>query len=367
MSTDLTVSPVLKATEETQSVVYSASPRIVYSTNAVVVYSTNAPVVYSTNPPIVYSTNPVVVYSTNQLMVLASGQTLPPGSFGLPIYSESGPSLYSPGPLPFTGSGPTVYAPGPRPYSDSGPTIYAPGPLPYSGSGPTLYAPGPPVPFSSPDAPSALDVYWPPYHTEREYFGSQFSAASEAIKLEVKNSTQGGVSSPEKVSSPSGTQQAASPIQFHAVEGLTGIMAHLSEKLEVPLRLATYTDTKFGGLRIAEYRISPGTSVDLNGVSGALKTLEKVDKVTKLYSIYRNTKSEFESRGITGSSLVDAWVASPQSVIFAFKDPDAGIKALTEGFTSASAVSIRFVSFGLIEVHGPEIEQFVNKVATQAK
>jgi hypothetical protein len=61
--------------------------------------------------------------------------------------------------------------------------------------------------------------------------------------------------------------------------------------------------------------------------------------------------------------LVNAWVTAPQSVVFAFENPDAGIKALTEGFTSASAVSIRFASFGLVEVHGPDVERFVNKFA----
>jgi hypothetical protein len=56
-------------------------------------------------------------------------------------------------------------------------------------------------------------------------------------------------------------------------------------------------------------------------------------------------------------------VTSPQSIVFAFQNPDAGIQALKEGFTSASAVSIRFASFGLVEVHGPVVEQWVNKIA----
>ena len=146
-------------------------------------------------------------------------------------------------------------------------------------------------------------------------------------------------------------------------EGLIGIVSHVSTKHKIPLKLESYTDTKFGGLRVAEYKITPDTSIDLKGVAGTLKVLEKVEEVKTLYSIYDYSKSEFESRGITGSSLINAWVAAPQSVVFAFENPDAGIKALTEGFTSASAVSIRFASFGLVEVHGPDVERFVNKLA----
>ena len=146
-------------------------------------------------------------------------------------------------------------------------------------------------------------------------------------------------------------------------QALTSILADVSKTQNLPLKLETYTDTKFHGLVVGEYRITPDASVDLGGLAGTLKVLQKVDDAATIYSIYDNAKSEFESRGITGSSLVNAWVASPQSIVFAFQNPDAGIQALTEGFTSASAVSIRFASFGLVEVHGPEVEQWVNKIA----
>jgi hypothetical protein len=146
-------------------------------------------------------------------------------------------------------------------------------------------------------------------------------------------------------------------------QALNSVLTDVSKNYNLPLKLESYTDTKFGGLKVADYRITPDASIDLKGVAGTLKVLQKVDDASTLYSIYDNTKSEFESRGITGSSLINAWVAAPQSVVFAFQNPDAGIKALTEGFTSASAVSIRFASFGLVEVHGPEVEQWVNKLA----
>jgi hypothetical protein len=146
-------------------------------------------------------------------------------------------------------------------------------------------------------------------------------------------------------------------------QALNSVLTDVSKNYNLPLKLESYTDTKFGGLKVADYRITPDASIDLNGVAGTLKVLQKVNDASTLYSIYDNTKSEFESRGITGSSLINAWVATPQSVVFAFQNPDAGIKALTEGFTSASAVSIRFASFGLVEIHGPEVEQWVNKLA----
>jgi hypothetical protein len=76
----------------------------------------------------------------------------------------------------------------------------------------------------------------------------------------------------------------------------------------------------------------------------------------------RNLQAEVS---ITATSLLNAWVSSPQSIVFAFKNPNAGIQALTEGFTSASAVSIRTASMGIIEVTGPQVEDWVKEFVAQ--
>ncbi len=148
-------------------------------------------------------------------------------------------------------------------------------------------------------------------------------------------------------------------------QALISVLAEVSKTQNLPLKLETYKDLKFGngGFAVGEYKITPDASIDLGGVAGTLKVIQKVDDAATLYSIYDYAKSEFESRGMTGHSLINAWVSSPQSIVYAFQNPDAGIKALIDGLTSTSAVSIRFASFGLIEVHGPEVEQWVNRMA----
>ena len=191
---------------------------------------------------------------------------------------------------------------------------------------------------------------------------ASYSTAQSSSTLQSQSPKQ-QTGTPASTTTTPNVPQHPDTIQLHPGEFLLGLLDDLSKKHDIALKLETYTDTKFGGLRVGEYRVTPSTSVGLKGVAATVKVLQKAGEVAEIYGIYDNAKSEFESRGITGSSLVNAWVTAPQSVVFAFENPDAGIKALTEGFTSASAVSIRFASFGLVEVHGPDVERFVNKFA----
>src|ERR1043166_2064490 len=151
-------------------------------------------------------------------------------------------------------------------------------------------------------------------------------------------------------------------IQWHPAEGIYGFLVQLSKTLHVPLRLETYVDTKFGGLAVGLYRVTPGASIDLKAVGGFVRVLQKVEDISLLHSIYENTTSEFESRGATASSLIDAWKNAPQSIAYGFQNPDAGIQALEAGLTSAAAVSIRFATFGLVEVHGPDLQQRIEQI-----
>jgi hypothetical protein len=162
------------------------------------------------------------------------------------------------------------------------------------------------------------------------YSKAQSSSTPQSQSPKQQASTPASTTTPSNVSQPQG-------VKLHPGEGLEGILAYLSKAHNVALKLESYTDTQFGGLRVGEYRVTPDASVDLTSVAATVKVLQKLDDAATLYSIYDYAKSEFASRGITGSSLINAWATAPQSIVFAFENPDAGIKALTEGFTSASA------------------------------
>jgi RHS repeat-associated protein len=136
-------------------------------------------------------------------------------------------------------------------------------------------------------------------------------------------------------------------------ESLFDIGEYLFEALHVDVGLESHVDVQYGGLSVGQLRINPGSSIDIAGISGALRF---AGIASTLYGLADTGAQEIASRGATFSSFISDVEHAPSAVVYGFQNPDALLTAFTEGVTSATAVDLDLLSFGVLHVHGQDIQ-----------
>ena len=98
-----------------------------------------------------------------------------------------------------------------------------------------------------------------------------------------------------------------------------------------------------------------GNAIDFKGLGFSLKFAGDSFMV---YSTIKGSVDELASRGITVTSFLDAWQNIVPNIEFGLHNGDAGLNAVTQGVTSATAFTIDTLTFGLAQLHGQDLENW---------
>lgn len=222
------------------------------------------------------------------------------------------------------------------------------------------------------EAKAAFDAEWEERKAAREIERAEEEAArreaqarQEARKREEEAAIARWIAA-EKANTPAAiiTQQWLRPESVG--DSLYRIMTAGSERYHWVLKLAAQTRGSSEGMGFTEYAIQPKRLVDNAPLWVETVHLEPLIEAPQFIPVYEMAKEELDSRDGFEPALVNAWISGPDGMIFAFDDLESATRMLGREFPSASTKVIRFSSQeGLVELTGPEVEQFIQEMGRE--
>ena len=81
-----------------------------------------------------------------------------------------------------------------------------------------------------------------------------------------------------------------------------------------------------------------------------------------VYDLIKGGDQEFKRRGYTGNDFKESILNIDDNIKYAIENPDAALDAVTEGVTSATAVTINCLTFDVFDVSGQQIEDSISNI-----